>query len=135
MILRRLLYFLAGAAALSASAGVVMVALAYALYALVKPALGPAGASAVVAMAAALMIGVIGLVLTNLAKPPRRRRGEPEGLADRVTEFIRSKPITAIGAAIAAGLLAVRHPGYLGAAVRSFMEGEASPMGRRRRKP
>jgi hypothetical protein len=134
VIFRRLLYFLAGAGALSASAAIVMVALAYALYALVKPALGPAGASAVVALAAAVMIGLIGLVLAGLARPPKRpARREPESLGDRMTDFIRSKPVVAVGAAIAAGLLAVRNPSYLGAAFRSFMEGGEPPDRRRRR--
>ena len=132
MIVRRLLFFLAGAAALSVSAGIVMVALAYALYALVKPALGPAGASAVVAFAAAVTIGLIGLVLTSLAQPPKKKQHEPENVAERVTDFIRSKPVVAIGAAIAAGLLAVRNPGYLGAALRSFLEGEPPPKRGRR---
>ncbi len=133
MIFRRLLYFLAGAAALSASAGIVMVALAYALYALVRPALGPAGASAVVALAAAAMIGLIGLFLAGLARLPKRRRSEPESLAEHVADFVRARPIASIGAAIAAGLLAVRNPGYLGAAVRAFMDIDEPPRRRRRR--
>jgi hypothetical protein len=135
VILRRLLYFMAGASALAVSAGIVMVALAYAEYALVKPALGPAGASGVVALTAAVMIGVIGLVLTMLARPPRPKKNEepPESLVDRVMDFVRSRPITAIGAALAAGLLVVRNPSYLGAAVRSFMDGvDAEPPRRRR---
>ena len=52
---------------------------------------------------------------------------------DRVMEFVRSRPITAIGAALAAGLLVVRNPTYLGAAVRAFMNGvDAEPRPRRR---
>jgi hypothetical protein len=135
VILRRILYFMAGASALAVSAGIVMVALAYAEYALVKPALGPAGASGVVALTAAVMIGVIGLVLTMLAQPPKPKKNEepPESLMDRVMEFVRSRPITAIGAALAAGLLVVRNPTYLGAAVRAFMNGvDAEPRPRRR---
>jgi membrane associated rhomboid family serine protease len=127
VILRRLLYFLTGAAALSVSAGVVVVALAYALYALVKPAVGPAGASGIVAGAAAVLIGLIGLVLTNMARPPKKKPGEPESIVDRIVDFVRSKPVTSLGAAIAAGILAVRNPGYLGMALRSFVEGRQPP--------
>ncbi len=46
--------------------------------------------------------------------------------------FLREKPVVAISAAIGAGFLAVRNPRYLGAAVRSFLEGREPP-GRKRR--
>ena len=127
MILRRILVALAGITALSVSAGVIVVALAYALYALVKPEIGPAGAAAVVAAAAAVLIGLIGLTLTMMARPPRRRPGQPQSVVDRITEFVRDKPVTAIAAAIAAGLLAVRNPKYLGAMMRAFVEGRETP--------
>jgi len=129
VILRRIILFLASATALATAAGVIVVALAYALYALVKPALGPAGGAAVVAGAAALLIGFLGLVMSMAARgPPRRRRDrEPETMVDRVVEFIRDKPVTTIAAAIATGLLAVRNPKYLGAAFRAFVEGREWP--------
>ena len=130
MILRRLLYFMAGATALSVSAGVIVVALAYGLFALVKPYVGAAGASGVVAAAAALLIGLIGLILANLArppKPPKRKPDEPESVVDRIVDFVRNRPVTAVGAALVAGLLAVRNPSYLGLALRTFVEGRQPP--------
>jgi hypothetical protein len=123
VILRRILYFLAGATALSVSAGVIVVALAYALFALVKPYVGPAGASAIVAGSAAVLIGLIGLVLSLMARPPKKKPGEPDSLVDKVVDFVTSKPVTSIGAAIAAGILLVRNPRYLGMALSSFFEG------------
>jgi len=133
VILRRLLYFLAGATALSVSAGVIVVALSYGLFALVKPYVGAAGASGVVAGAAAVLIGLIGLVLTIMAKPPKKKADEPESLVDRIVDFVRSKPVTSLGAAIAAGILAVRNPGYLGMALRSFVEAGQPPKKKRGR--
>lgn len=127
MILRRILLALAGITALAVSAGVIVVALAYALYALVKPAIGPAGGAAVVAGAAATLIALIGVVLSTLARPPKRKASEPQTIIDRVVEFIRDKPVTAIAAAVAAGLLAVRNPKYLGAMIRAFVEGRETP--------
>jgi hypothetical protein len=127
VILRRILLALAGVTALAVSAGVIVVALAYALYALVKPEIGPAGGAAVVAGAAAILIGLIGIVLTRMARPPRRRRAEPQSLVDRAVEFVRDKPVTSIAAAIAAGLVAVRNPKYLGAVMRAFVEGREPP--------
>jgi hypothetical protein len=134
VILRRLLFYLAGAAALSVSAGVVVVALAYALFALVEPFVGPAGAAAIVAGSAGVLIGLIGLVLTNMAKPPKppkRKPGEEESVVERAMDFIRSKPVTSIGTALAAGILMVRNPSYLGRALRSFLEGQEEPKRRR----
>ncbi|HTX47798.1 MAG TPA: hypothetical protein VME40_00285 [Caulobacteraceae bacterium] len=114
--------------ALATAAGVIVVALACALYALVEPSLGPAGGAAVVAGAAALLIGLLGLVMAMAARLPRRRRGrESESMVDRLVEFIRDKPVTTVAAAVATGLLAVRNPKYLGAAFRAFIEGRDRP--------
>lgn len=132
MIFRRLLLLLASLSALSVSAGVFVVALAYALFALAKPYVGAAGAAGVVALAAALFIGLIGLVLANLGKAPKRKPATSENIVDRVTDFVRNKPVTAVAGAIAAGLLAVRNPKYLGGVIRAFIEGqEPPPRGRR----
>ena len=75
MIFRRLLFFLAGATALAVSAGIVVVALAFALYALATPYVGRAGGAAIVALAAALLIGLIGFALTRQARPRPRKPG------------------------------------------------------------
>jgi hypothetical protein len=132
VIFRRLLLLLAAATMLAVSAGVVVIALAYALFALVRPYVGPAGGAAIVAGAAALLIGLIGLTFALMGRRPRRRASEPESVTDRIVEFVRSKPITAVGGAIAAGILAIRNPGYLGSAIRAFIEGRESPRGRKR---
>jgi hypothetical protein len=118
---------LAAATALAVSAGVCVVALAFALYALVKPFVGPAGAAAIVAGAAAILIGVIGVVLANMGRPRRKKPTEPQTVVDRITEFVRDKPVLAVAAGLAAGVLAVRNPRYLGAALRAFVEGRNPP--------
>jgi hypothetical protein len=109
--------------ALAVSAGVVVVALAYALFALVRPYVGPAGGAAIVALAAAILIALLGLMLGAMARPPKRKVEEPESLIDRVVEFVRARPVTAVAGALAAGLMAVRNPRYLGAVLRAFVEG------------
>jgi hypothetical protein len=119
---------------LAVSAGVVVIALAYALFALVKPYLGPAGASAIVALAAALLIGLIGLTFVLMGRRPKRKLAEPESVTERVFDFVKSKPITAVGGAIAAGILAIRNPGYLGYAIRAFIEGREPTRETRRRR-
>jgi hypothetical protein len=135
VIFRRLLFLLAGATALAVSAGVIVIALAFALYAFVETYIGRPGAAAVVALAAAILMGVLGFLLTRQGKPKARahKPGEPETITDRVADFVRSRPVTAIAGAIAAGILAVRNPGYLGSLVRAFVEGREHPRGRQRR--
>lgn len=131
LILGRVGVALAAAAILATSAAIFVVALAFALYALVRPAVGPAGAAAVVAGAAALLVLLMGVAaaLAARAKPARiTPRGKDS--VERIINFFKDTPITAVAAALAAGVLAVRNPKYLGAAVRSFLEGEAP---RRRR--
>ena len=132
MIFRRLLFLLAAATMLAVSSGVVVIALAYALFALVRPYVGPAGGAAIVAGAAALLIGLIGLTFALLGRRPRRKASEPESVTEGIVDFVKSKPITAVGGAIAAGILAIRNPGYLGSAIRAFMENREPPRGRRR---
>ncbi|HZZ89189.1 MAG TPA: hypothetical protein VFE13_12745 [Caulobacteraceae bacterium] len=132
MIFRRLLFMLAGAMALAVSAGVFVVALAYALFALVEPYVGRAGAAGIVAGATAVFIGLVGLLLVNAAKPPKRKPGEAQSVVDRVMDFVRNKPVTALGGAVVAGILAIRNPSYLGAVVRAFLEGREPPRRGRR---
>ena len=132
MIFRRLLFLLAAATMLAVSAGVVVIALAYALFALARPYVGPAGGAAIVAGAAALLIGLIGLTFALLGRRPKRKANQPESVTERVVDFVKSKPITAVGGAIAAGILAIRNPGYLGSAIRAFIEGREAPRGRKR---
>jgi len=134
VIFRRLLFLLAGATALAVSAGIVVVALAFALYALAEPYVGRAGAAGIVALAAALLIGVLGFVLAMSGRRPARKPkpGEPDTITDRIFDFVRSKPVSSIAVAVAVGVLAVRNPGYLGSLIRAFVEGREGPRGRRR---
>ncbi|MGH7022303.1 MAG: hypothetical protein ACREEB_01790 [Caulobacteraceae bacterium] len=131
-ILGRVGVALAAAAVLATSAAIVVVALAFALYALVRPLVGPAGAAAIVAGAAALIMLIIGLVLAMAPKTKRAkvvpRGGDP---AARIINLFKDVPLTAIAAAVATGFLAIRNPGYLGVAIRSFLEGEPPPKRRR----
>ncbi|HUZ11238.1 MAG TPA: hypothetical protein VMU93_00105 [Caulobacteraceae bacterium] len=129
MNLRRLLFVLGAISALAVSAGVCVVAAAFALFAVLSPEVGTAGAAALVCLAGALLIGVIGLALMGLGRGRARRRkgAEPQRLVERAVEFLREQPVLAIAGALAAGLLAVRNPKYLGAAIRAFVEGRNPP--------
>lgn len=120
MIKKALLTAAAAGAALAAG-GVFVVALAYALFALVRPGLGPAGAAAVVAGAAALLLVIFMLVLAIKAG---LRRREPS-LGEKAVQFAREKPLVAAAAALAAGIFAIRNPSALMAVVLAFLEGRS----------
>lgn len=125
MILRRLLLGLAAAAALATSAGVCVVALAFALFALVEPYVGRAGAAAVVAGAVALAMALAGVFIAASARRPRGAAA-PGSVMERLISLVREKPLVATSAALGAGFMAVRNPRYLGAAIRAFLEGRGS---------
>ena len=124
MIFRRVLLALVAASAFAAAAAVLVFALAFALYALVEPKLGAAGASATVAGTTAGLMAVGGLMIVFAARPRKPAAPvAPEGVLERALAFIRQKPVLAGAAAIGAGLLAVRNPKYLGEVLRSFLDG------------
>ena len=128
-MLRRLLLGVIAAAAMAASASVLIVALAFALYALVEPTLGRSGAAAVVAGAAALLIALLALTiaLISRARRPKPKPDSAGGVLERIFELVRDQPVMAIGAALGAGFLAMRNPTYLGSAIRAFLEGRPPP--------
>ena len=76
-LIRRLTVGLLAAAVLATGASVVVVALAFALYALVTPYVGRAGGAAVVAAAAALLIAAIAGILFLATAPGRAKTPPP----------------------------------------------------------
>jgi hypothetical protein len=123
---RRILRFAAAIGAVAAAAAVVIVAASFALYAWVKDYLGAAGAAAVVAAVFAMVAVIIALIATRKAVPPRRR-GEPEpSLPERALQLAKERPLIALAAAAAAGVVVVRNPGLVTALVSAFVAGNAS---------
>ena len=120
-ILKRVLSGAAAAGAVAAAAGVAVVAASFALYALLKEWIGQPGAAAVVALVFALIAGAAAAVAASMAagdkskaKAEAKRLAEtppPEtGLMDRALTLARERPFIAAGAAVVAGLLAIRNP-------------------------
>ena len=98
-----------------AAAALAVFAAGFALYALVLPQLGPAGAAALVAGVAALLVAAIALV-THLRAKAKEREAEvvqaqlmdtlPHGIGD----FAKDHPMIAVGVTLLGGALAARHP-------------------------
>jgi hypothetical protein len=124
LIVRKVVLVLIAAFAAASAAAVAVVALAFALYALLRDALSPAGASAVVAGVAALLVALGAIMAALFAKPPKRH--EDDSFAGRALDFVREKPILAIVAAAAAGLIAVRNPKLITTALTAFLAGKAA---------
>lgn len=130
MILNKALSVAAALAAMAAAAAVCVVAAAFALYALLRDYIGPAGAAAVVAVVAAILTAILAVVLLRRADPRPLRRDE-QNLTTRLFDLARERPLIAAGAAVAAGLIALRNPSILGAAISAAMGGRPRDAGRR----
>ncbi len=114
-MIAKLVSFVVALAAMAAAAGVLVVSAAFAVYALLRTYVGPAGAAACVTLAAAILLGVLALVMFGKAKGPQGKVKDKAaagtgGLVERLTELVSDRPVVAAGAAVAAGLLAWRNP-------------------------
>lgn len=129
MILKRVVLFACGVAALAAAAFTCVVALAFALYAGLKGVVGPAWASAGVAGACLLLILSLALGLLIASRPPKKKPGEDKDLLGRLVDLAREKPIVAASAILAAGLVAWKNPKVTAAVVAAMTatQGGAKP--------
>ncbi|MCI3179617.1 hypothetical protein C5708_05060 [Caulobacter sp. CCUG 60055] len=130
MIVERTLMALAAAAAVAAAAAISVAAAAFALYALLQGPLSSAGAAAVVAAVFALVVAVAGFFAARKTEGRDRhapKHADAAGLIDLAMNLVRDKPVVSAGAAIAAGLIALRNPQLVGVVLRAFMDGRSPP--------
>jgi hypothetical protein len=125
-VIKRLQLFILAAAALATAVGIALVAAAFAVYAVMRPVVGEAGAAAVVAAVAAVVVGVAALLMRMEAGGSQHRREPEPSLADRVFQVARERPLVAGGAALAAGLLALKNPQAAAGLVSAFLAGRAT---------
>lgn len=121
---------LAAAAAIAAAAAVGVFAAAFALYAVVEAHLGAAGAAAVVAAVAALIVAIAGFMAARKAdqrQAPRNAAPDSFGFAEKVVEIVKDRPLLSIGAALAAGVFALKNPTLTAAVAKAFMETRQPP--------
>jgi hypothetical protein len=127
LILKRVVVFACGVAALAAAAFTCVVALAFALYAALKETVGPAWASAGVAGACLLLILALALGLMLAARPPRKKPGEDKDMLGRMIDLAQQKPIVAASAILAAGLMAWKNPKITAAVVAAMTAAQPKP--------
>lgn len=128
-ILRRIALALIGASVLATAAGVLVIALALALYSFLLPWLGAPGAAAGVALAAALLTGMVGLSLVQglLSPPPRPKASDPPDPLQTLIALIKSRPIASGSALVAALLLALRNPALMATLVKALLDPGGKP--------
>lgn len=127
MILRRAIGFVGGMAALATAAAILLVALAFGLYGLLLPQIGPVWAAAAVALTAALVMAVAAIImLTSVRRPTGKTAAAPADLASRLMELARAQPLVAMGALVAGGIIIARNPKIAAAVFGIFMSGRKS---------
>lgn len=134
-MIARILALAAAIGAMIGAAGAIVVALAFALYAVLKDLITPAGASACVALALAILCGIGVLVAVSKAKGPKRDQRNNVGGSplDRFIDFAKERPIAASAAAVGAGLLALRSPGLAGTIAAMALGGRGGGKGGKKR--
>jgi hypothetical protein len=98
-----------------------VVAIAFALYAALRDVIGPAWAAAAVAGIVALLALIVALVAFRKAKPRASAKTETPGLASRLIDLAKERPMLAAGVATAAAAaaitVAIRNPRILTAII------------------
>ena len=128
-VLRKVIIAVIGAAMLGASAAVMVVAAAMAVYGLIRPYLGSPGAAAVIVVIAGLLMLIVGLILERwILKPGHKVKPEEEqDLLQRLIGMAQDKPLIAVGALIGAIFLAIRNPALTAVVVKAFLDPKPRP--------
>jgi hypothetical protein len=105
-------------AAACAAAALTVFATGFALYALIEPSLGSAGAAGIVALAGGLMLGGYALFLQLKAKKKAEEEEQARSsfmgaLPASLALLTEGKPIATIGLAALGGFIATRHPSMM----------------------
>ncbi len=128
IVARKAMMLVGAAAALAACAVTAVVALAFTVYALLREVVGPAGAAACVVGVVCVIAGLAAFIAYRQVGPPRRLSRDsvssPPRMStvDRIAQAVRDRPIIAAGAALAAGLMALRNPVLVAAVVRALTQ-------------
>ena len=134
VLARKAMTLVGAAAALAACAATAVVAAAFTVYALLKELVGAPGASAIVVGVVCVIAGIVAFIGYRQVIPPTRKPSRydpppppPQSTADRIFQTVRDRPIIAAGAAIAAGLVALRNPVLIAAVVKALTEKPRTP--------
>ena len=126
MIVGRTIAAVTAAVALATATMLCVAAAACALFWVLEPVVGRAGSAALLSGLLALIVAIS--VLIAVSRPSRPARASPEtgqtdfGFIDRIIGMAKDRPLLSLGAALAAGLIAVRNPALVATIVAAFMD-------------
>lgn len=128
-IVRKIIIAVIGMAILAASAAVMVVAAATAIYGLLQTYLGGPGAAAAIVLVAGLLMLGVGLVLERWVLKPGHKPGpeDEQDLLQRLIGMAQEKPLIAVGALIGAIFLAIRNPALTAVVVKAFLDPKPRP--------
>lgn len=118
-VFNKALAYVAAAASVAAAVGVIIVALAYAEFALALEYVSAAASAAIVAATVALCMGIVAVIM--VARSERKKAVPEPTLGEKAAEFIKRKPIVAVVAALGGGFIAMRNPALVASLVMSFL--------------
>ena len=128
VILRRIVLALVGTTLLAVAASIVTIALALALYGVLRPWLGAPGAAAGVALAAVLLLVLVGFAMDRcLLGPCRSKAADEPDMIQKLIAMAQERPIMAVGALVGAIFLAIRNPTLTAALVKAFLDPGGRP--------
>lgn len=124
-MMERTLMAVAAAAAIAAAAAAGVFSAFFALFAFLEPYVGTAGAAAIIAGVSALAVALAGFVAARKAEGDRKvsaTEAPDASMVEMILAVVRDRPLLSAGAAVAAGIYALRNPQLVAAVVRAFMD-------------
>lgn len=113
-MLKRPALLVAAGGAIAAASGLSVISLGFAAYALLEPAVGRAGAFAIISVSAAILAALGAYFIVHEPSDDddddKRRARTDQSVALALTDVIRSRPGVALGASLLLGLVASKNP-------------------------
>lgn len=128
-IIRKIIISLIAGAMLAVSAGVLVVSAAFAVFGLLKAWVGPPGAAALTALAAAILMAVVAFSFEAWAQSAKSGKA-PESekdLVQRLIAMVQERPILSAGALAGVVALAIRNPALVAIVVKAFLDPKSRP--------
>lgn len=115
---------LIGLVVLCATASMGVAAGGYAVFEVLRPAFGPAGAAGLLALGVLVLLAII---LGLIALRGRGGvRGSESSASAKLIQIAREKPLLAAGAIVLAGVVIARNPRLVATAISAFMAGQTT---------
>jgi hypothetical protein len=127
LIIGRTIAAVTAAVALATATMLCVLAASLALFWFLEPLVGRAGAAALLAGGLALIVAIAVLIAVSRSGHHSHHHAREEAhtdfsFVDRIIDMAKDRPLLSLGAALAAGLIAVRNPALVATVMAAFME-------------